>query len=417
MNRTNRLFLLGLTVTFAALGIIVYKQHIKGHVDPIRIGILTSKSGALESSEKNILAALELAIDEVNKAGGINGRMITAVIGDGKSDELEFAREAERLIKEQHVSALFGCWTSASRRAVTPVVEQHKIILFYPIQFEGVETTKYIVYLGGTPNQTLLPAATWGVQHLGSSVYLIGSDYIFPHVAHHLLKLHIPSVGGSIVGESFIPLSGKVTPEIIARIAAAKPNFIINTINGAANVSLFQELHRAKISAETTPIISLSISEPELSSMENGLAMGSYIVSTYFQSYMTEANIEFIQAFQNRYGKNRTISAHMHNAYNSIKLWAEAVKRAGTLKSAAVLDTLPTIILRAPGSILNVDTSRYARHPVMIGKVDYEEQCLILWNSVRTIPAVPYPSYLTPDEWNTFVQSLYTQWGSRWSAP
>ena len=176
---------------------------------PIRIGILHSMTGTMAISEKSVADATQLAIEELNQKGGLLGRPIEVIVADGKSDAETFAREAQRLIQQEKVVALFGCWTSASRRTVKPVVERLNHLLFYPVQYEGLESSPNIVYTGAAPNQQIIPAVKWAMDNIGTSFFLVGSDYVFPHTANAIIRDQVKALRGDIVGEEYFLLGSR----------------------------------------------------------------------------------------------------------------------------------------------------------------------------------------------------------------
>jgi urea transport system substrate-binding protein len=203
--------------------------------DSIKIGVLHSFSGTMQESERHVADAVVLAVDEINENGGVLGKDIEIVAADGRSDPKVFAKEAKRLIEQEKVKAIFGCWTSASRKAVKPIVEEYNNLLFYPVQYEGLEMSKNIFYTGMVANQQLFPAVKWASKNLGGRFYLVGSDYIFPRTANFILKDLAGFHSCTILGEKYIPLGGKDVKSIVDDIEKTKPSVIFNTINGDSN--------------------------------------------------------------------------------------------------------------------------------------------------------------------------------------
>ena len=209
---------------------------------PIRIGILHSLTGSLALSEKPIIDAELMAIEEINAKGGILKRKIKPIIVDGKSDEQIFAQEAKRLIKDEKVSAIIGCWTSASRKAVKTVVEKYNNLLIYPVSYEGIEDSPNILYVGANQNQQIIPAVLWSYYNLGKRFFFVGSDYIYSRVASDIIKDAIASVGGEFLGEEFILLGSTDVDHMVDAIRAKQPDVIINTIQGESNLAFFNTL-------------------------------------------------------------------------------------------------------------------------------------------------------------------------------
>ncbi|MGH8659546.1 MAG: urea ABC transporter substrate-binding protein, partial [Gammaproteobacteria bacterium] len=252
--------------------------------EPIRVGILHSLTGTMAISETSVAEATVMAIEEINQQGGLLGRKIEPRVVDGRSDWPTFAKEAERLITEENVSAIFGCWTSACRKTVKRVVEKYNHLLLYPVQYEGLEQSPYIVYTGAAANQQLIPAVKWCFDHLGRKLFLIGSDYVFPRTANAIIKDHIAALKGKVLGEEYILLGSGDVKGVVRKIAQTRPDVILNTINGDTNVAFFKELRTAGITPKEIPTMSFSIAEDELRILGAAEMAGDYASWNYFQS-------------------------------------------------------------------------------------------------------------------------------------
>ncbi|MFZ2406888.1 MAG: transporter substrate-binding protein, partial [Methylobacter sp.] len=255
---------LKMTAASALMGILIMAAFMTGRhylvaVIPIKIGVLHSLTGTMAVSEKPLVDAVRLAVEEINAQGGLLGKPVEIVVADGKSDPDVFAQEAERLIEREHVSVLFGCWTSASRKAVKPVVEKHRHLLFYPVQYEGMEQSANIIYTDAAPNQQIVPGTRWAAQKFGQRVYLVGSDYVFPRTANIIIADLINISGGKILGERYLPLGSADVAAIIEDIARKKPDVVLNTLNGDSNAAFFSALAAAGLS--DLPLVSFSVEE------------------------------------------------------------------------------------------------------------------------------------------------------------
>ncbi len=386
---------------------------------PIVVGILHSQTGPLATSERAVIDAVVLALEQVNARGGLLGREVKWVIADGKSDEAVFASEAQRLITEEKVSALFGCWTSASRKAVKPVVEQSNHLLLYPVQYEGCEVSPNIVYLGAAPNQQIVPALAWSQERVGRKVYIVGSDYVFPRVAGEIIRRQVTALDGEVVGETYLPLGSKDVAAAIASIRAARPDVILNTINGDTNVAFFEALQREGRDGARIPVISFSIAENELQEIGNLSALeGHYAVWNYFQSIERPENAAFIAAFRARFGESRVVSDPMEAAYCGALLWARAVTEAGTEAVDEVRTRLRGQSLNAPEGVVTIDpATQHLWKTVRVGKIGRDGQFEIVWDSRYPIRPVPYPISQPPSAWATLIDTLFRGWGGRWSRP
>jgi urea transport system substrate-binding protein len=385
---------------------------------PIKVGILHSLTGTMSISETAVVDATKLAIDEVNAAGGINGRKLEVIVADGKSDDSTFAAEAERLITQDRTSVVFGCWTSACRKTVKPIFEKYDHLLFYPLQYEGLEYSKNIIYTGATPNQQILPAVKWAHEKLGPRVFLVGSDYVFPRTANEIIKDRLKQLGGTVVGEEYVLLGSQSVDAVVRKIAAAKPSYILNTINGDTNVAFFKALRAKGITPQKVPTISFSISEAELATMGAKDLAGHYASWNYFQSVPTPANQIFVKAFQDRYGSHRVTGDPMEAAYFGVHLWALAARSADSALPEAVRKALPAQRFVAPEGPVYIDPeNNHTAKTVRIGKILANGQFEMVWMSETPLSPVPYPSTRTRPNWVLFLDSLYSKWNRSWANP
>ncbi len=384
----------------------------------VKVGVLHSLTGTMAISEQPVVDATLLAIDEINEAGGVLGALIEPILRDGRSDPNEFARVAEHLIREEEVATVFGCWTSASRKTVKPIFERYDHLLFYPVQYEGLEQSPNIVYTGAAPNQQLNPAVAWALEHLGKRIFLIGSDYIYPRIANRLMGMQITALGGEVTGEHYLKLGTRDVAPVIEAILAAKPDVILNTINGDTNLAFFQALRAAGVDSQKVPTISFSISEPELAHFEPGMLEGDYASWTYFQSIDSAANHSFVDRFQHRYGAKRTTSEPLEAAYTGVKLWARAVERSGTAEPRSIRDALLGLSADAPGGPVYVDPDNHHlwRTP-RIGRIDANGQFNVVWVAGRPRRPIPYPVWRTRDQWEYMLDEMQRGWNGQWMAP
>ena len=406
-------------VAFAVGGGWLYSEyHNAKSRHPIKVGILHSLTGTMAISEKAVVDATLLAIEELNSAGGLIGREIEPVLVDGKSDWPTFAQEAERLITIEKVSAVFGCWTSASRKTVKPFFEKYNHLLFYPVQYEGLEQSPNIIYTGAAPNQQITPAVSWSVQNLGKRLFLVGSDYVFPRVANEIIKDLATALGAEIVGEEYLLLGSKDVDDVIQKIASAKPDVILNTINGDSNISFFKGLKYAGFKSETVPVMSFSIAENEFSSLGVENVVGHYASWNYFQGIKSDANSRFVNNFKKKYGNDRHVSDPMEAAYIAVHLWAQAVKEAGTDNVHKVRQALKDQSFHAPEGLVYLDIeNQHIWKIARIGKAMNDGQFEIVWDSNKPIQPHPYPRTRFKSEWNEFLHGIYEGWGHKWANP
>jgi len=384
----------------------------------IRVGILHSQTGTMATSEKPVINATLLAIEQINASGGLLGKQLQAVIADGKSDERVFATEAERLITQEHVDVLFGCWTSASRKAVKLVVEKHEHLLFYPLQYEGLEESDHIIHTGAAPNQQIVPAVSWAVKKFGPRVYLVGSDYIFPRVANWLISKQLPLIHAERVGEQYTLLGSDNVASMVADIVKQQPDVIFNTINGDSNTAFFHALKQAGITADKVPVVSFSLGEPEINRMPVEDVVGHYAAWNYFQSLPGAENHAFVTAFQKRFGKqDKTVSDPMEAAWVGVHMWANAVRGANTSDPSVIHHNMLHQSMLAPEGIVSVDqANHHLWKTAHIGKINPQRQFDVVWSSDHALRPAPYPVFISKHASDALLQRLYTGWGNRWSA-
>ncbi len=390
----------------------------KGRNGPIKVGVLHSLTGTMEVSGKSVRDATVLAIDELNEKGGVLGRRIEAVVVDGKSDDAVFVQEAERLITREQVSVVFGCWRSSGRKSVLPIFERHKHLLVYPVQFEALEETPNIVYLGATPNQQIIPAVKWCMDNLGKRFFLVGSDYVFPRTANAIIRDMVTALKGEIAGEEYVKNDGSNAKDVVAKLVAANPAVILNTVNGSATKAFFHELRLAGVTPKKVPTMSFSVAEEELRALDVTEMEGDYAAWNYFQSVDTPENRAFVARFQAKHGKDRVIGDPMEAAYFGVHLWAQAVIDAETDEPGAVLRQFPGQSMKAPEGIVAIDPFNLETwKTVRVGRIRKDGQFDVVWSSSKAARPVTYPALRTKQQWLDFLDALQKGWGGRWANP
>ncbi len=381
----------------------------------IKVGILHSLSGTMKDSEKPVLDATLLAISEINDKGGVLGKIVEPIIVDGKSDWPTFAKESENLITQEKVSVVFGCWTSASRKTVKPIFERYDHLLFYPVQYEGLESSPNIIYTGAAPNQQIIPAVKWASEYLGKRFFLVSSDYIFPRMANSIIHSQMKEIGGEIVGEEYALLGSQDVNNMINKIIETKPDVILNTINGSTNEVFFKELRNAGITSGSIPVLSFSIAEQELTSMQID-GVGDYACWNYFQSLDNPENSIFVEKFKDRYGVDRVVTDPMEAAYFGVHLWEQAVIEAGTEETRKVRESIVNQSFSAPEGLVKIDPeNNHVWKNVRIAKILKDGQFEVLWGSNNPIKPVPYPNYKSNNDWNKELMSFYYNWDENWA--
>jgi urea transport system substrate-binding protein len=364
--------------------------------DTIKVGILHSLSGTMAISEKSVVDAEQLAIEEINAAGGVLGKKIEAIVEDGASDWPTFAEKARKLIDQDKVTTIFGCWTSASRKAVLPVFEEKKHMLWYPVQYEGQECSNNIFYTGAAPNQQIEPSVDWLLQNKGKEFFLVGSDYVFPRTANTIIKAQLEAKGGKVVGEDYLPLGNTEVTAIITKIKQALPNggVIYNTLNGDSNVAFFKQLQGAGLGPDKYPSMSVSIAEEEVKAIGPEYLKGHYAAWNYFMTVDSPANKKFVDAFKAKYGANRVTNDPMEAAYIAVYLWKQAVEAAKSTELEAVRKAAVGQTLDAPEGLVTMEKNHHLAKVVRIGEVG-EDGLFKIVNAT--------PKAVTPIPWNQFV--------------
>lgn len=386
--------------------------------EPIRLGLLHSLSGPMAISEKPLVDAELLAIEEINAAGGLIGRPLEAVVADGASDWPTFAREAERLITAEGVSAMVGCWTSSCRKDVKQVVEKYHQLLIYPMAYEGLEASPNIIYTGAAPNQQIFPALKWSLDNLGPRIFLVGSDYVWPHSVNAIIRDQVAALNGDIVGEEYIYFGSQDVAPTIAKIREARPNVVISTVVGDSNFAFYRALRQAGLDARETPVVSLSIGESELRALNALDVAGHYSAWSYFQSLRRRENQAFVQRFRARYGTDRVTSDVVETAYFSVLLWAKAVEQAGSADVAEVSELILGESIDAPEGVVTVDpATRHTWRSFHVGQIRPDGQIDIVWSAEHPIRPVPYPRTRSRVAWEAFLTQLHSGWGGHWANP
>lgn len=369
-----------------------------GDGDTVKVGLLHSLTGSMAISEKSVRDAEVLAIKEINAAGGVNGKQIEYVEEDGASEPSTFATKAEKLIDSEGVSTIFGCWTSSSRKAVKPIVEEYGSLLWYPVQYEGMESSSNIVYTGAAPNQQIVPAIDYLLDQGYKKFFLLGSDYVFPRTANMIINAQLEAKGAEAVGEEYADMDQTDFAAIISKIEAAKPDVIINTLNGTGNVSFFKQMSEKNYTSNDYMTMSFSIAEEEVATIGADILKGHMVSWNYYQTTDTEKNKEFVKAYKDAYGENRVTSDPAEAAYDAVYLWKAACEKADSFEPEDVIKAVESgeISFDAPeGTVTIQGDNHHLVKPVRIGQVGDDG----LINEIyATDPVAPDP-YLSTYDW------------------
>jgi urea transport system substrate-binding protein len=359
--------------------------------DTIKVGVLHSLSGTMSISEVAVRDAELLAIEEINADGGVLGKQLKPVVEDGRSDWPTFAEKAQKLISSDKVAVTFGGWTSASRKAMLPVFEKNKSLLFYPVQYEGLEASPYIFYTGATTNQQIIPALEYMKEQGQTKVFLVGSDYVFPRTANKEIKAWAKANGMEIVGEEYTPLAHTEYGTVVNKIKAAKPDAIFNTLNGDSNVAFFKQYKSEGLSCDKTQVISVSIAEQEVKGVGIDNVKGCLTAWNYYQTTDTPENKTFVKAWQAKYGKDNPTDDPIEAAYVAVHLWALMAEKAGSTNPEKVKEAADGITFKAPEGLVTVNgENHHITKTARIGKINAEGLIDEVWASDGPIEPDPF---------------------------
>ncbi|KAL6046585.1 Urea ABC-type transport system, periplasmic substrate-binding protein UrtA [Balamuthia mandrillaris] len=397
-------------------------------VQYVNVGVLHSLSGAMASSERPIVDATLLAINEINAAGGLNGTLLRPIIRDGGSDEEIFAAEATDLLQTEGVAVIFGCWSSPSRKAVLPVLEESDGLLFYPAHYEGLESHPDVVYTGGIPNQQVLPAVRWAATEQGwRSFALVGADGIYSRAVHAIIKDELTANGidPTNITEHFLFVSDNSIADITTMVGeivnTTQPDVILHTITGKTNANFFSILQAEQPEDDPIPVVSFSTSESDIPIIGLGSFVGTYLSRNYFQSLNISASHAFVSSFKQQYGSISVTGDQQAAAYTAVYLWSEAARAAASSAKADVLAALtsPSFSLLSPKQTapLRVDAgNQHVFNTWYVGAVqDGEENVRIDERGTATIEPEPFPNGVkSVEEWKQFLECWKEKWNGSW---
>lgn len=370
--------------------------------DTIKIGVLHSLSGTMAISETTLKDTVQMLVDEQNKKGGVLGKKIETVVVDPASNWPLFAEKARELISKDKVSAIFGCWTSVSRKSVLPVVEELNGILFYPVQYEGEESSKNVFYTGAAPNQQAIPAVDYLLKQGVKRWALVGTDYVYPRTANKILEAYLKSKGfkDEDIMISYTPFGHSDWQSIVSDIkkfgTAGKKTAVVSTINGDANVPFYKELSNQGISAKDIPVVAFSVGEEELSGIDTKPLVGHLAAWNYFDSVDSDANDDFIEEWHKYTGdEKRVTNDPMEATYIGFNMWVKAVEKAGTTESNAVQDALIGVTVpNLSGSYATMMPNHHITKPVLIGEIQEDGQFQVVDETPTTVVADEWSDYL-----------------------
>lgn len=370
--------------------------------DTIKVGVLHSLSGTMAISETTLKDTMLMLIDEQNKKGGLLGKKLEPVVVDPASNWPLFAEKARELIAKDKVSAVFGCWTSVSRKSVLPVFEELNSILFYPVQYEGEESSKNVFYTGAAPNQQAIPAVDYLMDQGVKRWVLAGTDYVYPRTTNKILEAYLKAKGvaDSDIMINYTPFGHSDWQSIVSDIkkfgSAGKKTAVVSTVNGDANVPFYKELANQGVTADDIPVVAFSVGEEELSGMDTSPLVGHLAAWNYFESEDSEQNDEFIEQWH-KFTKddNRVTNDPMEATYIGFNMWVKAVQTAGTTDPDAVQQALiGTSVPNLTGGYSTMMPNHHITKPVLIGEIQDDGQFQTVWKTSGLVAGDAWSDYL-----------------------
>lgn len=359
--------------------------------DTIKVGSLNSLSGTMAISEVTVRDSIALAVEEINADGGVLGKQIQVVAEDGASEPTVFAEKAEKLISSDCVAAVFGGWTSSSRKAMLPVFEDRNALLYYPVQYEGLESSSNIFYTGATTNQQIVPALDYLKEQGVKSMYLVGSDYVFPQTANRIIKAYAEANGIEIKGEDYTPLGSTDFSTIVNKVRTADADAVFNTLNGDSNVAFFREYTNAGLNAKDMPVVSVSIAEEEVVGIGAQNIEGQLTAWNYYQTVESPENASFVEAYKAKYGANKPTSDPMEAAYTSVYLWKNSVEKAESFAVEDVVKASDGVSFDAPEGTVTIDgDNHHITKTARIGEIRGDGLIYTVWESDGAVDPDPY---------------------------
>ncbi len=380
------------------------------NTDPVKVGVLYSQTGATSAIESSQRLGTLMAIEEINEAGGINGREIVAMQYDPESNLYQFRTLAERLVAVDNVNVIFGCYMSSARKAVIPVVEKYNRVLFYSTLYEGFEFSNNIIYTGAAPNQNSVQLADYMMSSFGGRVYLIGSDYIYPYESNRIMSdLVNQRPGGSVVAQRYVPLDAgpRDFDVIVAEIREMRPDFIFSTVVGNATQHLYRAYAEAGLNPKTMPIASLTTSEVEVAQMGASVAAGHFTAAPYFSSIDTPENQRVIDRFRARFGDEVRPNACWEAAYFQVHMFANAMRATGTDLVPALMPQLLGTEFVAPQGRVRIEPGNHHTHLYpRIGRVNSKGEFSIVRASKHAVAPDPYLVTHSLGDWTLALEAL-----------
>ncbi|MGR2769375.1 urea ABC transporter substrate-binding protein [Photobacterium ganghwense] len=396
-----------------AVASLFFSSQLLAAEETIKVGVLHSLSGTMAISETTLKDTILMLVDEQNAKGGLLGKKLEAVVVDPASNWPLFAEKARELLEKEKVDVVFGGWTSVSRKSMLPVFEELNGLLFYPVQYEGEESSKNVFYTGAAPNQQAIPAVDYMMNELGVKRWVLaGTDYVYPRTTNKILEAYLSAKGvdKADIMVSYTPFGHSDWQSIVSDIkkfgSTGKKTAVISTVNGDANVPFYKELGAQGVSAEEIPVVAFSVGEEELSGMDTSPLVGHLAAWNYFMSVDTDANADFIEKWQKFIKDDKRVANDpMEASYIGFNMWAQAVQKAGTTEPDAIQDAIIGITVpNLTGGYATMMPNHHITKPVLLGEIQEDGQFEVVWETTGVVAGDAWSNYLPGSK------DLYASW-------
>ncbi|WP_415721738.1 urea ABC transporter substrate-binding protein [Photobacterium ganghwense] len=396
-----------------AVASLFFSSQLLAAEETIKVGVLHSLSGTMAISETTLKDTILMLVNEQNAKGGLLGKKLEAVVVDPASNWPLFAEKARELLEKEKVDVVFGGWTSVSRKSMLPVFEELNGLLFYPVQYEGEESSKNVFYTGAAPNQQAIPAVDYMMNELGVKRWVLaGTDYVYPRTTNKILEAYLSAKGvdKADIMVSYTPFGHSDWQSIVSDIkkfgSTGKKTAVISTVNGDANVPFYKELGAQGVSAEEIPVVAFSVGEEELSGMDTSPLVGHLAAWNYFMSVDTDANADFIEKWQKFIKDDKRVANDpMEASYIGFNMWTQAVQKAGTTEPDAIQDAIIGITVpNLTGGYATMMPNHHITKPVLLGEIQEDGQFEVVWETTGVVAGDAWSNYLPGSK------DLYASW-------
>jgi urea transport system substrate-binding protein len=386
--------------------------------EPLKIGVLHSLTGTFSLSERAMADAILMAIGEINEGGGVLGRKVEPVLKDAHSDDQLSAELAEKLITEDRVVAIFGLWSSSSRKRVLDVLKRRDHLLIFSSIYEGLEDSPYVIYAGGAPNQQLQPAIRYAYSELHKrKFFLVGSDYVYSRAANRMLRDEAEKLGAKVVGEEYVPLEGTAFDGVVRKVKESGADMVMNSTDGSSNSAFFHAMRSANLKPAQVPTMWLGIGEEEMTTLAIKEMVGDYAAAPYFQSIDNALNRAFLKRYRERNPFKR-VSDATEASYNAVYLWKQAVETAKSADPPRVRTAFRGQEISAPEGRVKIDHQNlHAWRMARVAHINDDLQFEVVYTTPRPLPPEPFPATRSRRQWEAYLNDLYERWGGRWESP